>query len=416
MRRVRRGHPPAIVLGLGVNGLSVARALGVEGVEVHGVWTGAGEPGRFSRYCSATAMASVERGEDAFIEWLAAYASRLDRPVVLPTSDRFALWLARHRPRLDPICRMWRSSADLVESLLNKERFHSLLAAASLDAPPSLASPSGTELSRWCADHPAPYLIKPFHENALPNPLGTKNRVVGSAEELLAYSRRADGLRGLLVQRMLRGGDGWHFSVTGLCDRSGALRALVTRRKLVQYPPDRGIGVHTRLPACDSAGEEAVFLDAARAFLSTIRYHGLFSCEWLKERTTGEIFALDFNPRSVYGGSQLLAAGVNLPHLAYRDLCGEDLRQVPERPAVRRVDWADAWGCAAAWWRLRGSGRLRSGALLRALLRSRAHAVWCWRDPLPFAAHACMQSASWWRSRRSRSGLPLEAFSSAVRD
>ena len=409
-------RPPAIVLGLGVNGLSVVRSLGVEGVEVHGVSTGPGEPGRFSRYCRAIAAAPVAAGEEPFIEWLAAYAGRLDCPVVLPTSDRFLLWLTRHRDRLDGICRLWRNDAGLIESLLSKERFQSILAAASLRSPPSLASPSERELRAWCADHPPPYLIKPFHEDALPNPLGTKNRVISSAEELLAYSKHQDGLRGLLVQRMLRGGDGWHYIVTGLSDGRGKLRALVTRRKLIQYPPDRGSAAHARLPACDSAEDEAVFLNAARVLLSTVRYHGLFSCEWLKERTSGDIFALDFNPRSVTGNSHLVAAGVNLAYLAYRDLCGEDLSAVPERAPVRLLYWADSWGCVGAWWRLRGSGRLGLGALLRALLRSRAHAVWSTRDPLPGIGHAVMQLGSLWRSWRGRSRDRTEGISSAVRD
>jgi predicted ATP-grasp superfamily ATP-dependent carboligase len=142
----------------------------------------------------------------------------------------------------------------------------------------------------------------------------------------------------------------------------------------------------------------------------------LFSCEWVKDRTSGEIFALDFNPRSISGNSHLVAAGVNLAYLAYRDLCNEDLADVPEHPAVRLLYWADCWGCVGAWWRLRGSGRLSLGALTRALLRSRAHAVWSGRDPLPAIAHAAMQLDGLWRSRRDRSRDPTVPFSSAARD
>jgi predicted ATP-grasp superfamily ATP-dependent carboligase len=325
------------------------------------------------------------------------------------------LWLTRHRDRLDGICRLWRNDAGLIESLLSKESFQSILAAASLRSPPSLASPSEQNLRAWCADHPPPYLIKPFHEEALPNPLGTKNRVFPTAEELLAYAKHEDGLRGLLVQRMLRGGDGWHYLVTGLSDGGGNLRALVTRRKLIQYPPDRGSAAHARLPACDSTEEEAVLLNAARVLLSTVRYHGLFSCEWLKERTSGDIFALDFNPRSVTGNSHLVAAGVNLADLAYRDLCGEDLSAVPERAPVRLLYWADFWGCVGAWRRLRGTGRLGLRALVRVLLRSRGHAVWSTLDPLPGIAYTVMQLGSLWRSWRGRSRNRTEGVSSAVR-
>ena len=388
------------MLGLGVNGLSVARALASKGVEVHGVWSGGREPGRYSRHCRTTAVAPVDSEQD-FVEWLSEHTGHLDRPVVLPTSDRFALWLARHRPRLAETCRLWTNGAEVVESLIRKDRFYSIVTSASLRSPAFLVAPEEAELRPWCALHPGPYLIKPFHEDALSNPLGAKNRVAPTADELLAFSAEP-GLAGLLVQRMLRGGDGWHYTVAGLCERSGRLRALVTKRKLIQYPPDRGIVAHACIPACDTAAEETVFLDATKRLLGAVRYHGLFGCEWLKERASGEIFALDFNPRSLYGNSHILAAGVNLPYLAYRDLCGDELTDIPERPAVRRVLWADAWGCAGAWSRLRGTGRLSWRALLSAVLASNAHAVWSWRDPLPGLVHSTMQFAQARRSRRDR--------------
>jgi predicted ATP-grasp superfamily ATP-dependent carboligase len=401
--KVRAVRPPAIVLGLGVNGLSVARALAAEGVDVHGVWTGSGEPGRFSRSCRAVAAGPIASGERSFIDWLARYATGLDRPVVLPTSDRFALWLARNRDRLDPVCRSWANGAGVLETLLSKDRFHALLTAASLRSPPTLIEPSPAELREWCAVHPGPYLIKPFHENALPNPLGAKNRVVPTAEALDGESARRGGLRGLLVQRMIQGGDGWHYTVAGLCDRTGALRGLVTKRKLIQYPPDSGIVARACLPSCHG-DEEEVLLDAARAVLRTVPYHGLFGCEWVKDRESGEIFALDFNPRSLYGNSHILAAGVNLPYLAYRDLCAEDLADVPERPRVRSVLWTDAWGCAGAWSRLRRSNTFPLLALLRVLRHTDAWALWTWRDPLPAAAHAAMQLTRASRARRTRRG------------
>jgi predicted ATP-grasp superfamily ATP-dependent carboligase len=389
-------RPPAIVLGLGVNGLSVVRSLGVEGVDVHGVRTAPGEPGRFSRFCRSVVAAPAEAREEPFIEWLARYAATLDRPVVLPTSDRHALWLARNQKRLHPLCRSWATASDVLETLLSKDRFHSHLVSASLRTPPTLIEPTLAELEGWCGAHRAPYLIKPFHEDALPNPLGAKNRVASTVEELLAHAR--GGLRGLIVQRMIQGGDGWHYTVAGLSDRHGALRGLVTKRKLVQYPPGSGIVAHACLPSCGPEEEEAL-LDAARGLLRTVRYHGLFGCEWVKDRETGELSALDFNPRSLYGNGHIAAAGVNLPYLAYRDLCDDEVSDMPERPPVRPVLWTDAWGCAGAWSRLRRSRALTLRALLSLLLRTDAWAVWSRRDPAPAAAHACTQIAKLCRAR-----------------
>src|SRR5688572_6181099 len=146
----RAARPPAIVLGLGVNGLSVARSLAAEGIEVHGVWSGPGEPGRFSRACRAVVSAPTAESEGAFVAWLESYAAELDRPVVVPTSDRFVLWLSRHRERLDAVCRLWSTSASVIETLISKDRFHSLVERSSLRSPPSIVEPDESALREWC--------------------------------------------------------------------------------------------------------------------------------------------------------------------------------------------------------------------------------------------------------------------------
>jgi predicted ATP-grasp superfamily ATP-dependent carboligase len=339
--------------------------------------------------------------EDVFADWLASYASSIDRPIVLPTSDRYVLWLARHRERLSGACRLWSTAGDVVEALVSKDRFHSLLESAALRSPPSIVEPAEDDLRRWCECNPAPYLIKPFYESALTNSLGAKNKVAATAAELFERLDEPAGFRGLIVQRMLRGGDGWHYTVAGLSDRDGRLRALVTKRKLVQYPPDTGIVVHARLPSCDGAEEDAL-LDATRRLLSAVPYHGLFGVEWLKERSTGVLYALDFNPRSLNGNSHLDAAGVNLPYLAYRDLCGADLSDVPERAAVETMVWSDAWGCLGAWSRSRGTGRFTFEAMLEALLETDAWSAWSHRDPAPSLAHDAMQIGNLLRSLAGR--------------
>jgi hypothetical protein len=54
---------------------------------------------------------------------------------------------------------------------------------------------------------------------------------------------------------------------------------------------------------------------------------------------------------------------------------------------VRPTCWADFWRLLGSWRRLRGTGRLPFHRVLGILIRSRGHAVWDWRDPLPGVRH-----------------------------
>ena len=118
-----------------------------------------------------------------------------------------------------------------------------------------------------------------------------------------------------------------------------------------------------------------------------IRYHGLFGVELLEERESGQLYLVDFNARSARTTAHYVAGGLNLPYLAYRELCGDDLSDQPREPEVRPVRWVDFWLCLGSYWRLRKVGRMNCLDFLRALLRSRAWAVWSWRDPGPALRH-----------------------------
>ena len=73
----------AFVLGMGVNGLGVARGLGEAGVRVTGVAVAGWAPEFFSRYCERLVCASPDAEPERVLELLLAEGARLDRPAVL---------------------------------------------------------------------------------------------------------------------------------------------------------------------------------------------------------------------------------------------------------------------------------------------------------------------------------------------
>jgi predicted ATP-grasp superfamily ATP-dependent carboligase len=116
-------------------------------------------------------------------------------------------------------------------------------------------------------------------------------------------------------------------------------------------------------------------------FLSAIDYYGLCEVEFVKDKRDGVFRFLEVNPR-IWGWHTLaVRAGVNLPHLVYRDIQGLESRNGKYRNGVK-------------WIRLLTDTPTVIGQILKRRMRVRDYieslrgekefAVFSWKDPVPF--------------------------------
>jgi predicted ATP-grasp superfamily ATP-dependent carboligase len=392
-----------VVLGLSVTGLGTVRALRAEGVTVYGASLSSREPGSRSRYCRVVDVSG--KADDALCDWLVAHARSLDDPpVVFPTSDRLALLLARERERLARSCRLWSNKARDLEALIDKRSLYALAESVGLPVPPTLVDPTAETVRDWCSRHPGPYLVKPAYVGQPDAAMTKKNLVVATTAEVLAFLEERSGAgRGLMVQRVLRGGDGAIFDCYGYCGSDGRVRVLASHRRIRQYPPDFGITCYGEIPTVAAPAVQARLFAQTRRLLTHSRYHGIFGIEWLQDRASGELYLLDFNARPFYTIGHLDDCGLNLPALAYRDLCGDAEAATVEEPALDHLYWVDLWRDAASFNRKRKQGELGFGSWLSSVGRSRSFALWRMRDPMPFVSASVRELAGLVRraSRRS---------------
>ncbi len=387
-------RPPVVILGMGVTGLACARAIAKDGVQVYGASLSAREAGRVSGACRVVRLWDIGNDHDALCDWLIDFANMFDsRPVVLPTSDSVALMIAQNRDRLSKACRIWDNNIDQLDAIVSKHRLYREAEAAGVLAPPSLTSPTIDEVQAWIANEPAPYMIKPYYVGA-DNGLDVKNKTFDRGEDLLRFIRsRAGGAEGLIIQRILRGGDGWIFDCYGLADRDRHLRVMATHRRIRQYPPDFGITCFGEIPARGENTDKRELLAMTENLLTATPYHGILGIEWLLERDTGKLYLLDFNARPFYTIGHLSDSGLNLPLLAYRELCDEDLGQMEILPELKHLFWLDFWQHVGNYFQRRRVGRVNLWRWLRDTAKARSFAIWDRSDIGPAIAETLKMMA-----------------------
>ena len=383
---------PAIVLCQTVTGYATARALARNAIDVHAFLLDRHDPTRFSRLVRKVPCYGMDSNEAEQVAFLSDYAQRLGtRPVVFPCGDAQALLLARNAPRLSPYCRLWSTSYEDLSRIINKNELYEQVRSAGLPLVPGISTPSFEQLKDWSAQNEAPYILKPSYEGVGSCSLRAKNRIIATRENLLQYAS-VHGTQSLVIQRVLRGGDGNIFDCYGLCDRDGRVVCLTSHHRLRQNPPDFGATNFGEIPAPLPWAEEKALFDFTEAFFRSVHFHGIFGIEWLRDQQTGRFYLIDVNARPFLTIGHLDDCGVNLPLLAHRELSGECLLDADPRPTVTRKRWAYIMKDIETFRMIRPAGRIDTVAWLRSLAQCRSFAYCNWSDPLP-GAYALMQIA-----------------------
>lgn len=371
-----RNRTPAIVLGLGVNGLAVVRALGRAGVPVIGVWSGGNEPGRLSRYCRAVRIAD-HRSPQGLVALLDALDPAADRPALFPTMDADAAFINEEQDALGLHFRFHTAPRDVFARLASKLGIIDLLREHNVAAPASWHFDRLEEFEHERAKLPARVLVKPVETFRRVLPGGAKNELFSDTRSLEAYVRSfVDHLPDMIFQEIVPSGDGHIYVCTVLLDANGEVVLRYTGRKIRQYKPDYGVTSF----GISEWNEEIVRISTR--FLQAIGFRGLCTLEFARDRETGRFLLLEANPRSYYHNGLCADCGVNFPLAEYALLVGD-----PPPPPVRQRDgvhWIDVVRDLGSLYRKRRRGELTVAAWLRSASKARSFATLALDDPGPW--------------------------------
>ena len=373
----------AIVLAKTLTGLATLRALAALDIDLHAVIFNEDEAIMSSRYGKKVLFPHGEHNEPALLAFLTDYCQTLGTmPVIIPTSDSLALFLAKHQDVLKPICTLWTTSYENLAEIINKNGLYHLAEQADVATIPWVETASLEELKHWSQANAAPYLLKPFYAAAdTARPFG-KNWVVDSRDALLAYAT-THGTEAIVIQRMVVGGDGYIFDTYGYCDAQGRIVTMASHRRWRQQPPDLGSTSFGEIPANFTSDTEGTIFSATTRLLAKTKYHGIFGIEWLYDHATKQFYLIDFNARPFSSIGHLQACGMNLPAMAYRDLAQQVQGPIEARPQLKHLMWMDFFRDLDSLRTRKFSVFAITKIWLQSIIRCRSFAYQSLADPAP---------------------------------
>jgi D-aspartate ligase len=368
--------PGGIVLGGDYQGLGIARSLGRHGI---GVCVIDDEPSiaRASRFVRYAVRVRDLRSESSLLEALAIARDRhgLAGWVLYPTRDENVATIAANREALARDFRVPTPALNSVRYLWDKRETYQLAEKLSIPIPRSWFPRSEADLAE--IDMDAPLVLKPAIKEKFFYATRVKAWCAATRAELIAGFRRAAAIVGegeVIVQELIPGGGEQQYAYCALY-RDGVAVASMTVRRRRQHPSDFG-----RASTYVETIDLPELAEPSLRFLEAAGYYGLVELEFKHDLRDRCYKLLDVNARTwgyhTLGGY----AGVDFPHLLFRDQLGQPVETAQARPGVRWIRLATDVPNAI---RDICAGSLGSREFLRTLWHVNTEAVFSLRDPLP---------------------------------
>ena len=372
---------PVVVFGQLHAGLALTRALGREGVPVHGVALDEHEFGLRSRYLESRRLAGSDQD---VVELLRGFS---ERPVLFPERDEHVAFVLRNWDAVKEFADVpLPDDPEIVLRLRRKERLPAEAAAAGVQAP-------GTVLARdeetiRAAGLQPPLLVKPVEGQEFALAFGEKAVVAPDADAAVAAWRRAhEHGFDTIVQELIPDSHDFVFSLLTYIGRDGEPQASVTGRKVRQGPLRFGTS------AVFEARREPEVEEQGLRLLRHVGYKGFAHVELVRDPRDGALKLVEVNTRLPIWAGIAMSRDFNLARIAYDDLTGRPARANGAAPDG--VSWIymakDVWVSA----QMARRRELHPGQfLLHYLRRNKVRAVFAADDPLPALA-----SVAYLRSR-----------------
>ena len=315
--------PAAVVVGLCVHGLAVARSLATEGVKVYALEKSDLTPGAYTKFVQLNRVSDING--PGLIESLIDLGKQMTaqpKPVLILTNDNMVKEVAQAWPQLEPFYQLsWSHCLNVITKLLLKSEIERFSVEKKMNYPRSWLIDKDFELAEL-AEVKYPIIIKPV------KPLSSfKTLKAYSFEELQQLIHTYEQDLPILAQQWIDGGDDHLFFCALYLDKGEVVTSYVGR-KLASYPPAMG----QTLIATGYENREIERL--TKWFFEGLELSGPVSLE-LKVDDDGEFWVIEPTVgRTDFWADLPIQSGVNLPYLEYCRVTGTAHSDMRERSNV----------------------------------------------------------------------------------
>lgn len=372
---------PVVILGCGLGALAILRSLGTLGVPLHLVGDDPHSPAMRSRYRTAKYFREFdERRADDYVTYLKQIGDSIGRrSILIPTSDRLAVFAAEFREQLENSFAFPANDPTLARTLMSKQSMYALALKHQVPTAETRFPQSLEDVRDYMEQMSLPIMLKAIHGDVLQQRTGKKMVIVSSRDELVRqYLELEDPASpNLMMQELIPGGDDQVYIFNGYFDENSDCLAAFTGRKIRQCP------VHT---GAASLGECRWYEDVAnltKRFMKEIGYKGILDIGYRLDPRDGKYKVLDINPR-VGQAFRLFVAenGLDVVRALYLDLTGQ---VVPHSVPIEGRRWMIEDYDLISSIRYFQEGSLKLGEWLRSFHRVQEAAYFSLKDPLPFS-------------------------------
>jgi D-aspartate ligase len=287
---------PVLVLQLQHHGaLGVMRSLGRLGVQMYGVHPTPRPPAFFSKYCRKVFALDLDgTPPEQSVDCLRDIAGSIGvRPLLLPTNDESALFVARNASELQDHFLFPANPVQVVWSLYNKKAMYLLARRLSIPTPDTIFPESPNEVLEFCERAQFPVMLKASDNIQTSRHAGKKMVIARSKDELIGqYRAMEDGSHpSLMIQEYIPGRDDSVWMLNGYFDEHSECLFSITAKKIHQTPVYTGmtaLGVCLPNPAIESA---------TKTLVRAVGYTGILDIGYRYDARDGLYKLLDVNPR-----------------------------------------------------------------------------------------------------------------------
>lgn len=301
--------------------LALTRSLGRRGVTVYRFHPNRSLTDLSSRYCIHVPCPNLYDDPSGLLEALVKFATeRSQRPVLFPSSDGTAQFIADHEEALAAHYALTTPPAACLSNTQNKRRLLEIAQPAGIPIPETYFPTDPAHLPEIAQQVSYPVVIKPIYSpdwkrtevtsvfgriKALQ--VNEPKQLIDSCQTLLSLSSV------FMVQEIVPGPTENLLTFIGYMDHDGNTLTGCVRKKWRQYPPGFGYCAST-----ESVDDKEVFNLSVELF-KALNYSGIGCAEFKRDPRSGEAKLIEINTRAVRTSALAIAAGADFPWVAYQD-------------------------------------------------------------------------------------------------